>query len=260
MPSARKEVPKKELEAKKKLDSLNKKIFVNSKIRDSICCDECGRPRLVYSMRAPCKKDYAAFALYKETVDYSCGAPLFAPEDELDEELKPLAALFHVKQARRCSDEVEDDYFNYANVAGCADLEWVCSRCGADSEESSLDPSTCGQGDVTGYSGFAMIKGQMVLPLCMGCRNKKLKPKLIGTVNQVEKEKAKRAAAAKARQAKEAKSKAQAAATKARAEAAKAAAAAEAEDMSEDDEGADASGAGVAIDVHRASARARAAC
>ena len=48
---------------------------------------------------------------------------------------------------------------------------------------SALDPSTCGKGDVTGYSGFAVSEGQMMLPECTSCRAKSLKPLLVGTVN-----------------------------------------------------------------------------
>ena len=46
----------------------------------------------------------------------------------------------------------------------------------------------CGKGDVTGYSGFAIWQGRMMLPLCMGCRSKKLDPVLVGTTSQVVKE------------------------------------------------------------------------
>ena len=202
-----------------------------------ITCVECCRPRLIFSAKRVSQKEYDLLAAYKETVDYACGAPLVGNEDDLPEEFKPLAATFHVKQARCCRDEVETDYFNYANVAGCADLEWVCARCGAMPDVSPLDPTTCGKGDVTGYSGFEISQGRIMLPLCMGCRSKKLSPVLVGTTNQVEKERALREAQAKAKAAKET-SAARAAAAKAAKAAAAAAAAAAAEAM-EEEEGAE---------------------
>jgi cobalamin biosynthesis Mg chelatase CobN len=73
----------------------------------------------------------------------------------------------------------------------------------------------------------------MVLPLCMDCRNKKLSPKLVGSINQVEKERAKREEQAKKRAAKA--TKASKAAEAKAAKAAAAAAAAAAEDESEDE-------------------------
>ena len=37
-------------------------------------------------------------------------------------------------------------------------------------------PTTCGKGDITGYSGFEISQGKIMLPLCMGCRGKKVSP------------------------------------------------------------------------------------
>ena len=37
-------------------------------------------------------------------------------------------------------------------------------------------PTTCGKGDITGYSGFGISQGKIMLPLCMGCRGKKVSP------------------------------------------------------------------------------------
>eukprot|EP00966_Prymnesium_polylepis_P248824 5753133-Prymnesium_polylepis.1 len=139
-------------------------------------------------MKKPSSKEYESLASYKETVDYTCGSPLFCDKDDLADEFKPLAETFHVKQARSCKDDVEPEYFNYSNVRGCADLEWVCASCGAGPNESPLDPSTCGKGDITGYSGFVLLQGQLMLPMCMGCRSKKVKPILVGSTSQVEKE------------------------------------------------------------------------
>ena len=77
LPSA-KGMPKEMLRAKKELDREHKKIFVNSKIRDAVVCDECGRPRLIFSLKNPSAKQYGQLASYKETVDYTCGSALFA--------------------------------------------------------------------------------------------------------------------------------------------------------------------------------------
>ena len=185
-------------------------------------------------MKKPLKKEYESLNSYKETVDYTCGSALFCHKDELCDEVKPLAEIFHVKQARSCKDDVETEYFNYSNVRGCADLEWLCARCGAGSEESPLDPTTCGKGDVTGYSGFEISRGRLMLPLCMGCRSRKVAPVFVGTTNQVGKERELREAQAKAKAANMSKAARAASAKAVKAAKAAAAKAAAAEAMEED--------------------------
>eukprot|EP00966_Prymnesium_polylepis_P021289 489653-Prymnesium_polylepis.1 len=49
------------------LDQERKSVFVSSKVRDAVVCDECGRPRLIYSMKKPLKKEYDSLTSYKET-------------------------------------------------------------------------------------------------------------------------------------------------------------------------------------------------
>ena len=201
LPSAKESMPKEMLKKMKALDKAKSEIFVVSKMRDAIICIECRRPRLVYSLRKPKKKLVDAFDSYKEGIDYCCGDALFDEEAvaESDATLKLLSETYHVKRIHTCRDVVESTYFNYSNVRGCADLEWVCSRCGAGPEDSPLDPKTCGKGDVTGYGGFAMSEGRMVLPMCTGCRSKKFEPILVGTTSQVEKKRERQAAKQAAR-------------------------------------------------------------
>ena len=79
-------------------------------------------------MKIPRKKVLASLDAYKEGVDYQCGDLLFdaANVAEGDMTLKGLAETFHVRQALTCRDVVEPFYFNYRNVRGGVDLEWVC--------------------------------------------------------------------------------------------------------------------------------------
>ena len=190
----------------KQLDAEKKGVFVGSKMRDAICCDECGRPRLIYSMKVPKKALLATLDAYKEGIDYQCGGCLFDADEvaEGDPPLKALAETFHVRQALTCRDAVESSYYNYTNTRGSVDLEWVCSLCGAGPDESPLDPATCGGGDISGYSGFALSKGQMVLPMCVCCRREN-EPVLVGTTKQVDKERERQAAKKVARKAHDAK-------------------------------------------------------
>ena len=179
-----------------------------SKVRAAVCCVECGRPRLIYSMKKPLQKVLTALDAYKEDIDYQCGDCLFDAEEvaEGNAALKVLAEEFHVKQTLTCRDAVEPSYFNFTNVAGRVDLEWVCSLCGAGPDESPLDPATCGSGDVSGCSGFAMSMGKMVLPMCICCRrDPKNKLVVVGTTNQVEKERERQAAKQAARKVRDAK-------------------------------------------------------
>lgn len=209
LPSAKESAPKELLKARKAMDKTNSSMFVVSKMRDAVSCNECSRPRLIYSMTKPKAKELQALDAYKEGIDYQCGDSLFDDDAEGDD--KQLAETFHVRRAITCRDPMEQSYFNHGNVRGCVDLEWVCSRCGAGPNESPLDPKTCGRGDVTGYSGFAFSKGQMMLPTCMTCMakwqasgDKKLAPILVGTTNQVDKERSRQEAKAKQRASKKA--------------------------------------------------------
>ena len=108
----------------------------------------------------------------------------------------------HISQVHSCRDKVEPFYYNYTHVRGCADLEWVCAQCGAGPNESPLDPTTCGRGDVSGYSGFASKEGRLLLPLCMDCSSKSVKPVTAGTTNTAEKERARQLEKEQAQEAK----------------------------------------------------------
>ena len=66
-------------------------------MRDAICCDECGRPRLIYSMKVPKQSLLDALDNYKDDVQWQCGDPLFDAEavaDGDDEMLQKLADMF----------------------------------------------------------------------------------------------------------------------------------------------------------------------
>ena len=200
-PSAAKEEPKRRVAEGKRLDAAvnatykgpqgePQNVFASSKVRSYICCDECLRPRLIFSMKAPTEKQLNDLETYGEDVAYQCGDALFG--DDPPASVASLAGLFHVRRERTCLDQVERIFYNYTNVRGRTEFEWVCADCGKGPTVSPIVPESCGRGDITGYSGFAMKEGKIVLPQCTDCKAQGRKLILVGTANQVEKAEAQR--------------------------------------------------------------------
>ena len=86
LPSCKRNAPKELLKKRAAADKVLSKtgVFANSKVRDSITCDECGRPRLIFSMTLPRserarKKLLDALDGYKEGVDFVCGRCALRP-------------------------------------------------------------------------------------------------------------------------------------------------------------------------------------
>lgn len=113
------------------------RIFQTSKVRAIVLCDECARPRLLYSWNAPTKTQLKAMDVYAESISYMCGDPLFE-ENVSDAKLLELKRLFYVREAQSCRDPVEADFFNTGGVQGRTEFEYICSLCGADPEHSPL--------------------------------------------------------------------------------------------------------------------------
>ena len=55
-----------------------------SKVRDTICCSECGRPRCIFAKTKPTDALLRKLDAYFENVNYTCGDPLFVFPDGLE--------------------------------------------------------------------------------------------------------------------------------------------------------------------------------
>ena len=113
---------------KAKAEECGGRIFQSqtSKVRATILCDGCARPRLLYSMKVPTKPQLEAMDAYAESISYQCGDALFE-EHVSDAKLLELKGTFFVREAQSCRDVVESDFFNTGGVQGRTEFEYICS-------------------------------------------------------------------------------------------------------------------------------------
>ena len=155
---------------KAKADVCGGRIFQTSKVRACILCDECERPRLLYSMIAPKKPLLKAMGTYAEGISYMCGDPLFEEHVTDAKLLELIKGTFFVREAQSCRDHVEADFFNTGGVQGKTEFEYICSICGANPDDSPLvSDAVLGTRD-----------GKKLLPICEDCHGKGLLKNLRG--------------------------------------------------------------------------------
>ena len=101
---------------KKALDKAKPEgIFSVSKVRSTVCCDECGKPRLIYAdKKRESDKLLPNLEAYLEDIQYQCGDALFdfdVNDDPTNEETA-LQKTFFIKERRTCKDYIEEHFFN----------------------------------------------------------------------------------------------------------------------------------------------------
>ena len=133
-----------------------------SKVRATIECYNCGRPRCIFATEQPRAKEFKQLDAYCETSFFVCGTSIFHPDDD-NEVHQSLASTFYNREALGCRSLMELDYFNYGGLRGRAEFEHVCSRCGQVSEESPFIDSS--------KLSASETKGKLALPLCTDCYN-----------------------------------------------------------------------------------------
>ena len=149
-----------------------------SKVRAVCCCDECGRPRCIFSKTKPSEAQLRKLTAYLEGVNYVCGDNLFPESVEGND--KKLADVFYNTEAITCRNDMELCYFNYGGLRGREEFEHVCARCGNAPEESPLVDLKQLSAQVT--------KGKVPLPLCVACVDAEKTPVLVGRSNRVTEE------------------------------------------------------------------------
>ena len=131
-----------------------------SKVRAVVICSNCGRPRCIYArLKDEATPLFKKLDSYLESVDYTCGDPLF-PEDVEDGD-KKLTTIFYISEATTCRSLMEKNYFNYGGLGGREEFEHVCARCGKWQEESPLI-------NLKALTAIE-LKGKTPLPLCTEC-------------------------------------------------------------------------------------------
>ena len=178
---------------KKALDKAKPEgIFSVSKVRSTVCCDECGKPRLIYAdKKRESDKLLPNLEAYLEDIQYQCGDALFDFDDPTNEETA-LQKTFFIKERRTCKDYIEEHFFNTYGTRGRAEFEHVCAICGKGPDESPLDVTPDG---ATG--------ARTALPICADCKADGKPPVLVGKADVMESAAEKRNAKEDARKEKE---------------------------------------------------------
>ena len=120
-------------------------MFTAQRVRLTVNCSECGKPRCLYSRTALSTGDQDRLKMELEQFEYSCGSPVLPPESKLH-------GTVFVKLAINCSDHVEFAYYSAK-----LNLHGVCCHCGA---EDASKPQAL------------LAKYFVVLPICRVRENK----------------------------------------------------------------------------------------
>ncbi len=131
-------------------DARHKALFNSSKVRSIVPCQECFKPRCVYSVR---KLVWNELVLLKSVIEekiYTCGSAIFTPASQLMDTVV-------VRQNIGCINPVETQYYSATLVS----FPPVCYYCGVE-EECFVEDDTIEQL----RSEYAVVR-----PLCFLCKN-----------------------------------------------------------------------------------------
>ena len=121
------------------IDSDRKDLLVSTRVRTTVTCCECFKPRCVYSRYTLTSAQLEEISCLECETWYTCGSPL-SPSDD---------PSFVVREGITCSSPVEFAYYSSKRFKN------VCAHCG---NECSVDTTLKDQ-----Y--------QTVLPLCSNCES-----------------------------------------------------------------------------------------
>lgn len=120
-------------------------MLVGQRLRSTVRCDECQKPRGIYARIALSVKDKKELEHLKELVQYTCGSPITT-------EGSVLHGKVFVQMNIHCSDHVEYSYY------ACPRKQpYVCCHCAAPNAMQNQQ---------------ALKKFKVVLPVCQNCIGK----------------------------------------------------------------------------------------
>lgn len=145
-------------------------MLVAAKVRDTIPCSQCLRPRCIYSMAKISKKSVQSSIKRRvEENSYCCGEALFPEGHELRKSVV-------VRQELDCAINMESCYYSAATVT----LPAVCCYCGS----SSGSPIYQGEGVADLKRKFSKVR-----PICTLCFTQGKEPVTWGATNFFSKKK-----------------------------------------------------------------------
>ena len=131
-------------------DRSHRELFRNTKARSHIICQECLKPRVIFSACRLSEEQKVVVAQAVELHLYTCGSVLFPPTS-------PHHSTIVVRQALTCNDPVEAQYYSATLVS----FPPVCYYCGM-AEETLVNDDE-----------FRELKQQysVVRPICFMCKS-----------------------------------------------------------------------------------------
>ena len=126
-----------------------------SQVRDVIRCDECRRPRCIFSARRPSSSDQAVLAAFVAKT-YTCGDAL-----SMDN--------FVVRENISCTDPVEAFYFLCCRSRGGLEFESICMWCAKTPCESPH----------VDKAALDVPWGKEPLPICAACHGLGFMPTMV---------------------------------------------------------------------------------
>ena len=111
----------------REIDKSRSKLFVNSKVRRIIVCQECFKPRCIFSLRKLTTDEIAHIERIDDSRLYNCGSPLFPPSSSYYDTIVVRVGL-------SCADPVEVQYYSATLIS----FPQVCYYCGI-SQEALLE-------------------------------------------------------------------------------------------------------------------------
>ena len=129
-------------------DAKHKHLFYSSKVRGTLHCQECFKPRCVYSARKLGRDERVLIERVDEEKTYSCGSALFH---------SILVDTVVVRQNIGCTNPIETEYYSATFVS----FPPVCYYCGA-AEESLVEDDNTRQLK----QEYAIVR-----PLCFLCKS-----------------------------------------------------------------------------------------
>ena len=134
-----------------KIDKERKDILVSAKVRGTIVCSECYKPRCIYSKARLSKSESVKLLQVQDSRLYTCGSSLFVSGSS-------LADSVVVKEALTCNSPMESQYYSAVLVK----FELVCYYCGLGGEGSLVEDEEI----VALKKSYAFVA-----PICFLCRS-----------------------------------------------------------------------------------------
>ena len=139
-----------------KVDKGRKNIIISAKVRGTITCSECYKPRCIYSKAKLSQAESTILLQIKDSRFYTCGSSLFAPGSA-------LADTVVVKEVLTCNSPMESQYHSAVLVKFVP----VCYYCGLGGDGSLVEDEDI----VEMRKSYAFVS-----PICFLCRSDGKKP------------------------------------------------------------------------------------